>query len=107
MDFHVQFYETVTGGSPVREFLDALEEFLRTASELAPRNAPRARELKAAVREFQKVVENLIEGDIATARRLSAVVDVHTLKRLDERTKAMRATQMTRHMTTAIRRASR
>lgn len=88
------------------QFLDALTEYLRTGAELAPRNAPRGREVAAAIREFQIQIRNVINSDIATARKLSAVVDVHTLRRLDDRIRELRAVELTREMTKALRRTS-
>jgi hypothetical protein len=97
-------------GKPARssfeQFLDALEEYLKTGATLAPRNAPRGPEFRGAIREFQTIVNNLINGDIATARRLGQVVDVHTLRRLDERIQQLRAVELTREMTEVLRRTS-
>jgi hypothetical protein len=88
------------------QFLDVLEEYLKTGATLAPRNAPRGPEFRGAIREFQNLVNNLINGDIATARRLGQVVDVHTLRRLDERIQQLRAVELTREMTEVLRRTS-
>lgn len=94
------------GSSSFEQFLDALEEYLRTGAKLAPRNAPRGPEFSKAIREFQRLVKNVIDGDIATARRLGQVVDVHTLNRLDERIKQLRAVELTQEMTEVLRRTS-
>ena len=51
--------------------------------------------------------EYVINGDIATARRLGQVVDVHTLRRLDERIRQLRAVELTREMTDVLRRTSK
>lgn len=93
--------------SEFENFMDALEEYLITASKLAPRNAPRRKEFRGAIREFQRMVNNVIKGDMATARRLAEVVDVHTLRRLDERIKQLRAVELTREMTDVLRRTSK
>ena len=87
-------------------FLDALEEYLSTAASLAPRNAPRKKEFDRAIREFQLMVKDVIQGDMATARKLSEIVDKHTLARLDGRIKQLHAVQMTDHMTEILRRTS-
>ena len=92
--------------SSFEQFLDALEEYLKTSARLAPRNIPRGPDFRGALREFQIMVKNVINGDIATARRLRQVVDVHTLRRLDERVRQLRAVELTREMTEVLKRTS-
>lgn len=92
--------------SSFEQFLDALEEYLKTGARLAPRNAPRGPEFSRGIREFQRLVNNVIRGDIATARRLGQIVDVHTLRRLDERIQDLRAVELTKEMTQLLRRTS-
>ena len=89
------------------KFMNGLEEYLITASRLAPRNAPRGKDFQGAIKEFQKMVRNIIKGDMATARRLREVVDIHTLRRLDERIKQLRGVELTREMTNVLRRTSK
>jgi hypothetical protein len=97
---------TRTPASKFEQFLDALQDYLKTGATLAPRNAPRELEFRNAIREFQVLVRNLVNGDIATARRLGRIVDVHTLRRLDERLQQLRAVELTREMTEVLRRTS-
>jgi hypothetical protein len=97
---------TRTPASEFEQFLDALQDYLKTGATLAPRNAPRGPEFRNAIREFQVLVNNLVRGDIATARRLGRIVDVHTLRRLDERLQQLRAVELTREMTEVLRRTS-
>lgn len=92
--------------SDFERFLDVLEDYLKTASRLAPRNAPRGPVFRGPFRELQILIDNLIKGDIATARRLGHVVDDQSLRRLDERIRQFRAIEMTREMTQALRRIS-
>jgi len=87
------------------EFMDALEEYLKVTSKLVPKNAPKG--FEKPVKEFQKSVNNLINGDMKTARKLHEVVDEHTIHRLDSRVEDLCITKIVRSMTEIMRKLSK
>ena len=85
--------------------MDALEEYLTVTSKLVPKNAPKG--FGKPVREFQKSVNNLINGDMKTARKLHEIVDEHTIHRLDSKVKDLCIGDIVSSMTEIMRKLSK
>jgi len=87
------------------EFIDALEDYLKVTSKLLPKNAPKGFEKPVGI--FQKSINNLINGDMKTARNLHEIVDEHTLHRLDSKIEDLCITEIVSSMTEVMRKLSK
>lgn len=85
--------------------MNAMEDYLSLASKLLPRNAQPGYE--EPVKELQKIIKGIIDVDMKNARKISYVVDEHSLRRLDEKIDQLRAVEMTRAMTKTLRKSSK
>lgn len=99
--------DSSTNSEIFNKFMDVLEEYLRTAAELVPKNTPRKEDFEELIKECQLMTNGLISGDIARTRELSKIMDIYSIRRVEERIKELRMIEMVTAMTEALRRASK